>query len=845
MLFSATRSGLRASFTCAALLALTAVALAGDAAPDPAPWQAVRGQAKTIPFTGTSGSLLLCGTHSFALAAAEDGRVPVGGGFWHDDPAAGRILVFTHDGMLGQAGPLLDNAVAWCSPKVARAMLSEGDAWPAAKSRTRPQAVTEAAQLDGKSCVVLQGAARLRDPVWRKALDAHLAKGGGVLVMATTWALSAEDLAALQDFLAPCGLQAGEPSGDNEKPFSLRQAPHRLLNIPAACAWLAAPPTGANPADLGVAVRTAEGALSLPRRPAAVQKLLAARQKERGWLRPAPGQPWKMGAAPMDDLLLAAQMHDLRQLPPGQLFAHPGAADFPGLCAPGAPVRRTLQFTACSPAAESYVNESGQGTWIETGLYAAPGAKVRVSLPPALAGKGLKLMIGVHSDNLWRSDNAREELLRFPEVTRVFTLEQAENTVGTPFGGLIRFYADPGANLGAVQAVVDGALEAPVFELGRTTPEGWRREQAKPGAWGCLKTPRLTVYVPRAALVTVADPAPLARHWEEVMHLGDQWLGYAKWRQRPETVVQDVQVSVGLHHSGYPLMLGPDGEGELTLRPALLTQGDWGVYHELGHGYQSCFHDEYTLATHAEVDVNLLPGLVHFFLHGRTAWDGPTHDTYDGPAREQAMKEFLALPEKGRTWDKACESAAAYDFHFGLAEAFGWQVWQKALGRLMAFDQKTADPALAALTEGDEAQIRRDRLFLCLCSASERNLASWFERYGLGKGAFPLGAKARAAAARWPAWSGNQPVTAIVGPLHIKAAKPGVIARYQASDPDPGQVFEWSLPEGDAGGLLTIGKRDGELRLTKPLAGTRKVKVRVEDCGVPRTGKVVEVEVGG
>lgn len=794
-----------------------------------------------FPFKGTSGRLILAGEKTFALASDKQGRIPAAGGFYHDDASKGRMVVFAHDGMPADA-KLLAHSAAWAAGKEKKAVILSSDpSWVGRlnKAGFKAELASSPASLAGAGLVVVHGATHLDAAAWQKALANHIEHGGGVIVAATTWAQEEEQLSQLAKLTGSAGIYpAGGDAFEIEKPMSL-DAPSPLLSISKAATAIADPKLSTD--DRKLACRTLEGAIPLPQHPLALDKLLSNLTTKYGHLAPTVAKPYRMGRDPLSDLRLAAEIEELKHLPVEKLFVHPSAAAFPGAGPAGTRVSRDLTFPAASPAADAFINGAEHGTWRETGLYAEAGQAITLHIPAAFAGKGLKAVIGIHEDELWRSENAEKELLRFPSIVHTFALDKPETKIGSPFGGLIRFYVDPGTNLGEAKVRIEGAVEAPVYVLGKTTPEEWTRQRAKPGEWGYLLTPHVTLYVQREALVAVDDPSVYAKHWDEVMRLGDEWLGYAKWRLRPDCAVQDAQVGGGLHHSGYPLMLGPGDGDHLIVKADLIANGDWGIYHELGHGFQSCFHDQYTLATHAEVDVNLMPGIVYSFLHHRTAWDGPTHDTYDGPSRMKGMKGFLAFPESERTWENACEGTAAYDFQFGLAEAFGWQVWKDSLSRLMGSLQKPAsDDELASLNEGDKEQQKRDRLFVCLCAASKSNLTPWFNRYGLGKGNFPIGEKALAIAAKFPEWSGNRPISEIQGPSSVNASDP---VTYKAIDPDPGQVFEWDIVSGNPDASFTIDKRSGELKTLKKPVTPATLLIRVRDCGVPRTEKTMQVTV--
>ncbi len=826
------------------LLGLLPLHAAFAGAPTDSAWKTMMTGVDSVSLKGVyAGRLTPVGENAFALVADKENRVCVAAGYFQDDTTKGRVVAFGHDGLPGRAPGFLKNAATWCAKPGAKiAVLGDEEAITTlGKAGFAATVAREPSELADADLIYLKGSAALADAGTLAAIEAHLKKGKGLVLAVTTWAQSEADSPRLEALLRRCGLHA---SGyyEAQSDYSQKRAPSPLLSVSHAAGALATGKLSAK--ETATAARTLESALDLDPRPPRLDTLLAGLSKRYGRIAPSLENPYMMNRDPLADLRLAADMVEAGKAGPAATFVHPAAKSFPGLCGPGAPVTRDITFRAASPADSAYVNDSGHGTWIETGLYADAGRVITIRIPKKCAGKGIRAVIGIHEDRLWRSDNAAEKLVRFPDITRDIALDAAETRIGTPFGGLVRLYVKPGVDLGDITATVSGAVEAPVFELSKTTPAEWSRQRAKPGAWGYIRTPLFTAYVPRESLTALGDPTPIARHWQRVMSLADEWTGYAKWRRRPETAVQDIQITVGLHHAGYPLMLGGD-DRNLLLAPTLPTDGDWGVYHEIGHGYQSCFKDGYTIATHAEVDVNLVPGIAYYHLHGRTAWDGPTHDTYDGKSREDAMRAFLALPKEAQTWTTACESPVAYDFHFGLAEAFGWKVWKTALGRLIAFHHDEAsDAELAALTEGDEDQRCRDRMLVCLSAASGYNLTPWFNRYGLGE--FPLGAKAVATIAKLPAWAGNRPVESIQGPAEIKtgATKPGaILATYTAADPDPGQTFEWDISSGNEDGALRIDKRTGALSLVKPLAAGRPITLRVRDCGVPRYGKTKDVRV--
>ncbi|HMY58020.1 MAG TPA: M60 family peptidase N-terminal accessory domain-containing protein, partial [Pseudomonadota bacterium] len=68
-----------------------------------------------------------------------------------------------------------------------------------------------------------------------------------------------------------------------------------------------------------------------------------------------------------------------------------------------------------------------------TGTYAAPGEKIKVSVPATAINQGLQVQIGSHTDLLW----AKPNWVRFPAIVRSYPIDAAQITVASAFGGPI------------------------------------------------------------------------------------------------------------------------------------------------------------------------------------------------------------------------------------------------------------------------------------------------------------------------------------------------------------------------------------------------------------------------
>ncbi|MHB1561573.1 MAG: M60 family peptidase N-terminal accessory domain-containing protein, partial [Isosphaeraceae bacterium] len=105
-----------------------------------------------------------------------------------------------------------------------------------------------------------------------------------------------------------------------------------------------------------------------------------------------------------------------------EIHAATAAREFPGIVPSGTPrVERTLAINTAVPG------------WHGLGLYAAPGASIRVEVPESAARLGLSVQIGSHTDELWHLD-AWE---RAPQIVRRFPIRQARTEAACAFGGTV------------------------------------------------------------------------------------------------------------------------------------------------------------------------------------------------------------------------------------------------------------------------------------------------------------------------------------------------------------------------------------------------------------------------
>jgi len=405
------------------------------------------------------------------------------------------------------------------------------------------------------------------------------------------------------------------------------------------------------------------------------------------------------------------------RLPPEKVEAHPSATAFPGPVPADAPrVRRSATIDTAVPG------------WHSTGLYAAPGETITVTVPAAAAGKGLHVRIGAHSDRLWHLDAWQ----RAPEICLRRPLAEPVTRAASAFGGLVYLDVPRGAALGALQVAVAGAVEAPCYVHGRTDVEAWRKSlRTRAAPWAELASDKIILTVPSAVVRTLDDPAAVMDFWDAVADACADLA--ARPRVRPERYVADVQISAGYMHAGYPLMTLLDMPPVMVDVPRLKRNGHdgvWGLFHELGHNHQE---RDWTFRGTGEVTVNLFTMYVLETVCGQE----PTqcHGSISDRSRAAAMRRYFAQPDFA-AWQE--DPFLALIMYIQVQKAFGWEPFKKVFAeyRALAPDDRP---------QSDDA--KRDQWLVRLSRTVGRNLGPFFEAWRI-----PTSEAARQQIANLPAW---------------------------------------------------------------------------------------------
>ncbi len=488
------------------------------------------------------------------------------------------------------------------------------------------------------------------------AVDKFIRGGGGFVAASLGWGWSqlnpGKSLTAHHagnKLLAPAGIvwADGTLERTTAKGFATTAPIPAFAHAATALdALLGATPPA--PAALAQASWTVtHAARSLPENDQLLQPRFAALKNQTNTV-PTAAKPFKAAQA-AGRLALTLQILDANKAAPEATRAHPAAADFPGAVPPDAP-RLTRKVSV----------DTSVPRWHSTGLYAAAGEVVTVTLPASAAGKKLRARIGCHTDGLWDKDSWS----RVPEITRSFELKAAETKIASTFGGLLYIEVPDKCELGVMEVSLANVVVAPHFVPGKTDLAKWRAEiRNAPAPWAEIEGKFLIVALPSANVRALDDPDEVAKYWDRVVAAEDD-LGAVTNRTSPERFVLDRQISAGYMHSGYPIMAHLD-QADKVANMASLKKGNWGFYHELGHNHQ---RPEWTFGGTTEVTCNIFSMYCFEKVCGLPK-EG--HEAISAASREKHMKKYFNGGGTFETW-KSDPFLALLLYH-QLVDGFGWE----------------------------------------------------------------------------------------------------------------------------------------------------------------------------
>lgn len=668
-----------------------------------------------IAAPGIPGGIATYGADAFPVVTAKSGaaQIPV---IAAAQSGNGRLVLLGHDGYFNDdalnyadTGKLMLNAIRWAGKGKPRVGLwKQNDLLKWLGAQGLQARMTEIAN-PGVDVLILSG--HDINSTHINALSAYLKNGGG-LIMATTgwgWEQTHPDQNLAADFegnkvTAPFGLvwtdamlgktTKGGIAATTPNPFS-----HAGRAFDAIMTHIG---NGQqlNKEDL-VQASAVVGGLATALPPDDTQILPRLRKLATGAtgeVVPLPRRPIKAedGAA---RLLLTLQTAIEKTLPVDQIQPHPAGAIFPGDVPPNyKPVTQTSSIDTSIP------------DWHGVGLYAAPGGKIKITLPAGAENMGLGVRIGCHTDTLYNLDS----WTRAPDISRAWPLKASETIVANPFGGLV-YITVPDNKTGTVSVTIGGAYEAPRFVLGQTDVADWQnRIRWLPGPWAEIETDRAIVTVPSRSIRDLDDPRPVAQLYVDALAAMSDLRGIKRLETRPERIVADQQISAGYMHSGYPVMTWMDVEKTSVLNAAL-RNSSWGHWHEFGHNHQVV---DWTPEGTGEVTNNLFALYVWESVIGKDRQSA--HPAITDASMKKAWDKYVA---GGKKYSDLQSNPFLYlQMYIQLQEAFGWDSYKKIFAEYR--DLKPNERPKSNQDKLDQWALRYSRIV-------GKNLGPFFQAWGI------------------------------------------------------------------------------------------------------------------
>jgi hypothetical protein len=603
---------------------------------------------------------------------------------WNDRPiitanhvGRGKIVGYGHEGMVaktsGSEATLSINVAKWvCGDGINVALESGYNGWEN-ELQAEGFTVTTSVNPDnlaGQDCYIGDFWNGWSD-FQNRAIEQFLLNGGGVVLGGHSWYWSYSNSDVAHNYPGNkiskiSGLFVSSSSGSvslnfqNGPPSPYFRTRDALSGVEA---HLSSGPL-LNQSNSGIAAGTISRAASnLPLDFDLFWNPVRSMTNDTGWIQISASNTFSLGSDPIDDLILNVQEQLMLQLPADELVAHPSAIDFPGEVPVNSPrVSRsmTLQGNFSGlPSQFGYAGARSHGR-MGTGLYAAAGEVVNVSLPQSIVGQNAYILVGAHSDSLW----GKSSLSRHPKVVRWWPIENVSMQVGNAFGGVIYLAIPAGGAFGLLNLSFENAVEMPRYIHGQTSISDWQNTtRLFPAPYAELESDYFILTVPSKDIRSLDDPDYAMDFWGEALQMEHNLSGYVPW-PRVERAVFDVQISAGWMHSGYPFMAHHASVAGVVNGTQMYQDGDWGMFHELGHNHQ---WGSATLPGTTETTCNLYSVKLMTDLVGKDLRAG--HSALNTNSANSRIETYFNNGAQINSWSVW----TALETYLQIQEEFGWE----------------------------------------------------------------------------------------------------------------------------------------------------------------------------
>lgn len=700
-----------------------------------------------IELTGGSAFTVLKDAKGAPLAAAGETL----------DGKGSRVIAFSHDGflrspsMVGQAATvnLIANAARWCgrsSTPVVTLHPSLGELAGALKQSGIETVIAAPGDLEATRppAVYMVVAQRGFPDADISTLLALAEKGMGLVVSATPWAF-ADDYPNFADFpanrlVAPAGIMLrSNGTADRSKDIAVTFASSKT--ILDALDELSLDPDSLAPAKREALIASIKEGLSL-RGEAMTQFLTGLQSLSRkvGPIIPTREEPLVPGTDPLIDAIVALEDELNQSLPAGRLYPIAAANDYPGSVPPDA--KRVGKKVSLDGTWRGWLSGRGAGGWTAkemrpTGLYAAPGEVITVTAPAAIAGEGFEVVIGAYHGNL----SNRDKWERYPRLQRSVEIKEAVTKISNALGGLVTIRVPRGAQHGSLDFTLTGAVEAPLYLAGQTDLSEWRdRIRKAPAPWAEIGSERLILAIPSSFIRDLEDPDKVMAVWDGIIEKAAELSGGVDRNlYRAERIVFERQTSAGYMHSGYPVAAPQDKSANQAVDArSLLTEGNWGFFHEYGHNHQ---HDLWALPGTGETTCNLWSVYLFEEYIGKNRAEG--HDSVRPLDRKQRLNGYF---KNGRKFESEWSMWVALESYLQVQETFGWEPYKKVFAEYNALPESEWPKT---------QQEKNDQWVIRLSKACGKNLATFWSRWNV-----PLSANVTEELKTLPVWD-DHPVAGL------------------------------------------------------------------------------------
>lgn len=391
----------------------------------------------------------------------------------------------------------------------------------------------------------------------------------------------------------------------------------------------------------------------------------------------------------------------------------------------------------------AYAPGASTGILRSTNFYVPAGQTITIEVPNEVGN--LDVQIGCHSDKLIFSNPY--DLKRKPFIALRKTLKPGVNKISSKFGGLLYFIPTQSVNKDCTLKV-SGVLNAPRFVIGKTSLEEWKKMiNGASVPFGEVENDNIIISLPTENLKKINNPTEGLNRWNEILNHYNKLTGlpytlegnkdsipngFKSVFDRQFRYVSDTQISAGLMHAGYPMMMpmlikwgkGTRNYPELSMDSTFLSSSTgWGFWHEVGHEFQQ---NPWKWAEIVESTNNL------FCLYMLDYYGLPCRlsevDAKKGKTEYEKGIEFATKDDASKNFndDSQTDPLTRLVMFRQLQLAYGWDFYTK-----LYTETRNNDTSNTVYTLPNAQENRINYFVLNTCKISGNNLLEFFDHWGL------------------------------------------------------------------------------------------------------------------